>query len=137
MPKGKTTKNKRGRPPKSKELTIKQIATAIKLTGGFLSMTAEKLGVTVANISQRIKRSEELQKVIEDIDEKRLDLAESKLIGNIKSNDQRAIEFFIRHKGRRRGYIPTDKHIIEGGSEDKPIRLIVEPIGTKSKNKSE
>ncbi len=99
-------------------------------------MTAEQLGVTVSAISQRISKSEVLQKVVDDIDEKRLDLAESKLIGNIKDNDQRAIEFFIRHKGRRRGYIPTDKHIIEGGNEDKPIRLIVEPIGTKYKNKS-
>jgi hypothetical protein len=122
MPKGKTGRKKLGRPPRGKALTIKQIADAIKQSGGFISIAAEQLGITVAGVSQRIKKSEELQKVVDDIEEKRLDLAESKLIANIKANDQRAIEFYIRHKGRRRGYIPVDSHIIE---TDKPLEIKV------------
>ena len=123
MPKGKTGRKKRGRPPRGKALTIKQIADAIKQSGGFYSIAAEQLGVTVANISQRVKKSEELAGLVDDIEEKRLDLAESKLIANIKANDQRAIEFYIRHKGRRRGYIPTDAHVFETG--DKPLEIKV------------
>jgi hypothetical protein len=121
---GKATKSKkrRGRPPKGKQTTIAQVKKAILKSGGFLSIAAESLDITVSAVSQRISKSEELQKVIEDIEEKRFDLAESKLIANIKANDQRAIEFYIRHKGQKRGYIPVDKYILE---TDKPLELKV------------
>lgn len=125
MPRGKTGRKKLGRPPRGKSLSIKQIGDAIRKSGGFISIAAESLGITVAGVSQRIKKSTELQIIVEDIDEKYLDLAESKLIANIKANDQRAIEFYIRHKGRRRGYISTDSHIFEQGGDGNPFELKV------------
>lgn len=86
-------------------LSIKQIEIALKAKAGFISYAAEALGVTHSAISQRVKRSAHLQKVVYDIQESCLDLAETKLLGKIKSGDLGAICFYLKCKGKKRGYI--------------------------------
>jgi hypothetical protein len=111
------------------KVTIEQCAQALHNSGGFLSIAAEQLKISPSALCQRIKKSKVLQKVIADIDENRLDLAESKLLKNMKQSEkpavsQRAVEFYLRYKGRQRQYIETQRHLHEGGEE--PIKLKVE-----------
>jgi len=85
--------------------TIKQIEDALRATGGFVSQAAKKLGISQSAVSNRIAKSKELQEARIEIEESYLDLAESKLIKNINKNDNASIFFYLKCKGKHRGYI--------------------------------
>ena len=119
---------------KQKPLTIEQIENALRATGGFVSYAAKELNVTQSAISQRVKASPHLQKVQKEISEQYLDLAESKLLKKIKKQeDLGAICFYLKCKGKGRGYIERQEVT---GAEGGPIkvqkieRVIVDPEDT-------
>ena len=85
--------------------TVEQIATALRLNGGFLSYTAQALGLRYQTLQRRILNNKELQKVKEEIDESMLDLTEHMLLKNIKEGKEQSIFFFLRCKGKKRGYV--------------------------------
>ena len=89
-------------------LSIKQIEEALKLTGGFVTKAAERLGVTSQAISMRIKRSPQLQAIKDEIEKSWLDKAESKLMDQIESGNLGAICFYLKCKGKSRGYIEKE-----------------------------
>ena len=91
--------------PKYKPLTIKQIDDGMRATGGFLTYTAKQLGVSYNAIYARIKRSPQLQRTQQEIQESYLDMSEHSLIKKIKAEDLGAICFFLKCKGKGRGYI--------------------------------
>jgi hypothetical protein len=115
------------------KVTIDQCAEALEKSAGFISIAAESLGITCGALSQRIKRSALLRKTLDEIEEKRLDLAESTLLKNMKQKEkpavsQRATEFYLRYKGRKREYIETSRQIHEGGEQPVTMRVIVEEV---------
>lgn len=113
---------KKGRPNQVSGITVDQIEAALRNQGGFLSYAAEELNCSQANISQRIKRSERLRKTLREIEESYLDLAESKLLNKVNMEDLGAICFYLKCKGKRRGYI--EKQAIElSGDEKAPVRI--------------
>ena len=85
--------------------SIKQIEDALRATGGFVSQAAKKLGISQSAVSNRIAKSEELQRIRKEIDESYLDLAESKLIKKINNDDNGSIFFYLKCKGKHRGYV--------------------------------
>ena len=111
---------KRGAPPKGKALTVDQIAKAIRANGGFITRTAEALGVSAPAISIRVSKSAKLQKVVRETEEFYLDLAESKLMGAINAGEPWAICFFLKCKGKKRGYVERQEI---AGVTDAPIPI--------------
>ncbi len=94
------------------DLTIKQIEKGLRSTGGFISLTAKKLGVTQGAISNRIKTSEKLKKALAEISESQLDFTESKLLKLIKEGNPAAVFFMLKCKGKHRGYIErVEQHV--------------------------
>jgi len=85
--------------------TIQQVAEALKNTGGFISQAARQLNISQSAVSQRIIKSRKLQQIKKEIEESYLDLAESKLITKIKNNENGAIFFYLKRKGKDRGYV--------------------------------
>lgn len=86
------------------KITNGQVAQALLKTAGLLSPVAQMLGVTRQAIYYRIKASGKLQRIQREAKESTLDLCEMKLITNIKSGDQKAIEYYLNCIGRERGY---------------------------------
>ena len=120
------------RAKKKKPLTIKQIDTGIRLTGGYLTMTAKKLGVTYNAIYARVQRSPQLQRTLEEIQESYLDLSEYSLMKKIKDEDLGAICFHLKCKGRGRGYI--EKQQLEHSQDpENPIVQKIEVEFVKAK----
>ena len=105
-------------------LTIKQIEDGLRASGGFISQAAKKLGVTQQAISDRIRKSEQLQQARKEIDESYLDLAESKLVNKINKEDLGAICFYLKCKGKDRGYVERQeinvnaKHSLDKKTDD-------------------
>lgn len=100
-----------------------RIIEALEASGGFVSVAAKKLNCTVQAIYFRIRNSEKLRQVKEAIDESYLDLTESKLITLIKNENLGAICFFLKCKGRGRGWIEHAPERPKDDSEAQPLPL--------------
>ncbi len=83
---------------------IKKVKEALEATGGFQAQAAKMLCIQRSTLNERIKNNPELQECLNDILESRLDLVESKLMLAIKDGKMAAIQYYLDHKGRNRGY---------------------------------
>lgn len=88
-------------------ISDEKIAAALLAANGNIMNAAKRLKCTRQAIYQRIKNNEIFAAIREESLESRLDLAESQLDKNVKAGDQRAIEFFLKTIGKKRGYAPT------------------------------
>jgi hypothetical protein len=108
--------------PKKKRRTIPrlandEIAEALRLAYGIIAKAAaylskkksEETGQDVkyerSHLSRRIHSDEKLAAVLEEAPEGMLDTAEDILFQKIREGDMTAIIFFLKCKGKKRGYI--------------------------------
>jgi hypothetical protein len=90
-----------GRKPK---FTKRQIVEALVKGGGFKSKAAQLLGCHPNRIQAYFKRYPDLNKVLEHIDDKYLDMAEFSLLKQVRKENTQATIFYLSRKGKRRGY---------------------------------
>jgi len=91
--------------PKEYNYDIPTIKNAIADSGGIIATIAENLGCEWHTAKSYIDKFDETKKAYEAESESVIDLAESKLIENISANDNTAIIFYLKTKGKKRGYI--------------------------------
>jgi len=90
-----------GRKPK---FTKKQVIEALRKGGGFKSKAAQFLGCHEQTMQKFFKRWPDLNKVLEGIDDKYLDMAEFSLLKQVRKENTQATIFYLSRKGKRRGY---------------------------------
>ncbi len=74
-------------------------------TAGNLTNAAKKLNVPRTTLTSWISRDEELKVAVDDANEVLLDAAESRLYHAIHNDkSERLLEFFLKTKGKHRGY---------------------------------
>ena len=121
----------------TKKLKQEFIKLFPKLVGN-ISLICQALKIDRGTYYKWLKKDEGFKQIIEDGGEGLIDHVESKLYARIDSGDTTAIIFFLKTKGRSRGYI--EKHFLEhSGSETKPLRLMLvsdNPNDKNSKNRS-
>lgn len=100
-------------PQSKKHISKKHVAEALKKAGGFESMAAQILGCSQQNISGWVKRHPDLRAVIEATTELKLDRAEFKLSKLIEDENLGAICFYLKCKGKKRGYSERESYYIE------------------------
>lgn len=109
-------------------VTIEQCEKALWKSNGLITPAAKSLGITQQSLSERVKRSERLQKARELTTEKMLDAAENTLHKKIYDEENlTASIFYLKTKGRQRGYIERKEAEISGNI-DAPLvirRVIV------------
>lgn len=115
--------------------TVDQIIAALDAAGGFQTTAAKKLGITQSALSQRIKKSKKIKNAWLEIQEKYLDLAESKLLTKIRKGSLGAICFYLKCKGKQRGYI--EQYQITPLNEDKQQPIKVEIITESGRKKQD
>lgn len=102
----------------AREVSDDEIAEALEQSSGLQTSAAvwlfkrKNAKIDRSTISKRIKNSEVLQDVLKSIDEKTLDFAEGKLFEHMQSGNLTAIMFYLKCKGKQRGYI--EKREISG-----------------------
>ena len=77
---------------------------ALELKLGHISEACKSANIHRRTYYSWIDKDEEFREECDSVSESLLDLAESKLLENIKKNDNTAIIFFLKTKGRKRGY---------------------------------
>ncbi len=78
---------------------------ALRVTKGMVYLAAEKMGCEADTIYNRAKRSASVAKAMLRETERGLDLAELQLIKQINEGNTTALIFYLKTKGKRRGYI--------------------------------
>lgn len=100
--------------PKRLKLTKKMVKDALEKTRGNLSMAAQSLGVSRQTVYAYMERYPELKDIRADAVEYVTDIAEGHLEKMILSGDQRAVEFWLRYRGKGRGYTLANDVKVEG-----------------------
>ena len=89
-------------------ITDKQIEEAIRKNGGWLTFAAKAVDLSYRQILRRVAQSERLQKVRDEVRERYLDIAESALITAVRRGEAWAVCFYLKCKGKGRGYIERE-----------------------------
>jgi hypothetical protein len=108
------------------KVTNQEIADAITRTHGIIATAAEllcreksektgrKISITRQSISERIHNNEKLKQAHDEAADAMLDFAEDKLFQKIIAGDIGAIIFYLKCKGKRRGYIERSAVEVSG-----------------------
>ncbi len=91
--------------PKLKKLPFEKIAEVYEKNAGNLSATARALNVDRGTLASWRDAHPELKAKFSAVEESLLDFTESKLIQQIDASNLTAIIFYLKTKGRKRGYI--------------------------------
>lgn len=108
--------------------TKKRMIQALEKNLGIVSAAAENTGIHRSTHYAWYKEDEDYRKEVDSINNICLDFAESKLFENIKKNRETSIIFYLKTRGKERGYIErqevdmgTDNHfrveVIDTGYE--------------------
>jgi hypothetical protein len=97
--------------PVKERYKVKQVAEALRNAAGLKSLAAEQLGCVPSTITNYISRHKSLEKVEAEALEATLDLAEDRLIQNIREGKEASIFFYLKCKGKLRGYVEKDRVI--------------------------
>lgn len=100
---------------KNPELHKKKLIKAMIKHLGIITKACEEVGISRNQFYVYYKTDEVFKKEIDDINEITLDFVEDKLFQNIKEGDRASIMFFIKYKGRKRGYVDSSDVNISGG----------------------
>lgn len=88
-----------------KDIGFDKVATAYKKAAGNLSLCAESLGIDRRTLDRWRKKYPELHSMMTDVEEGLLGLCESRLLQEINGGNLTAIIFYLKTKGKQRGYI--------------------------------
>ena len=86
------------------DITNDAIVTAFQKKGCNVSATCTALGISRQAFYVRKNGDPELRARLEEAEESIIDFAESKLVEAIGDGDMTAIIFFLKTKGKKRGY---------------------------------
>ncbi|SFG56384.1 hypothetical protein [Prevotella sp. KH2C16] len=93
-----------------KIVSIEKMAEIYKKKGCNITAACAALNITRQTFYNRKAKSKKLQELISEADESLLDFAESKLVEHINDGDVTSLIFFLKTKGKKRGYVEKTEH---------------------------
>lgn len=91
-------------PRKRPGLTIADVEAALRACSGIKQQAAVMLKVDRSQITRMCQKHPKLEAVIAETIEAVIDLAEARLIENIRAGDLSSIRYFLDNRGGARGY---------------------------------
>ena len=99
------------------DILKKNIIEALKKSMGIVSTACKLIGISRETYYRWYKEDDEFMKRVDEVSEMTLDIAESKLLELVEDKNPAAIFFYLKCKGKKRGYV--EKSIIEYEGEQK------------------
>lgn len=87
----------------------KALIEALEKTLGVVTLACKQVGIDRTTFYRYVKEDEEFAAAVRDVDEVVLDFAESQLHKQIRENNTAATIFYLKTKGKKRGYIETQE----------------------------
>jgi len=97
------------------------ILQALEKSLGVVTTACQKAGVSRATFYRWLKEDKEFSAQVTGIQDVALDFAESKLFEQIQDGSTAATIFYLKTKGKRRGFVERQELEHTGG--DKPVRI--------------
>ena len=88
-----------------KRPTFKTIAQIYEKKAANVSATCKALNISRTQFYKWKNRYPKLTEMLNEVDESLLDFAESKLMEKVQDGDITALIFFLKTKGKKRGYV--------------------------------
>lgn len=82
----------------------KQLIECLKKSKGIVADACKNTGISRGTFYKWYKEDEDFKEQVDEINEATLDFVESKLLENIKKGEVTSIIFYLKTKGRNRGY---------------------------------
>ena len=90
---------------KKRKPTHNELISVYEKKGCNVTATCKALGINRTTFYNWRKRSERLDAMLEEVEESIIDYAESKLVEHIQEGDTTCLIFFLKTKGKKRGYV--------------------------------
>lgn len=88
-----------------KNIPIEKIIQIYEKKGCNITATCSALGISRKTFYEWKEKKKKLAEGLEAAEEAIIDFAESKLVEHINNDDVQALIFFLRTKGKKRGYV--------------------------------
>ncbi len=103
----------------------KEYLTALEKNLGVITSACKASNIPRRTVYNWLQKDEKFKVAVDDIQEVALDYVESKLLSNIKAGDTTAIIFYLKTKGKSRGYI--ERKEIEADLKNKENTVVILP----------
>lgn len=94
-----------------KEQHKKALIQALEQSLGVVTSACKKVGIGRTTFYKYLKEDEEFKKQVDDISDIALDFAESQLHKQISDGNTTATIFYLKTKGKNRGYIERTENV--------------------------
>lgn len=94
---------------------------ALQSSLGVVTTASKSVGIARQTHYQWLNEDEDYRAAVEELSEVALDFAESSLFQQIKNGNTVATIFYLKTKGRNRGYIERIEHRV---TEEKPVEYM-------------
>lgn len=102
---GKTSKTDKSNASRTRTQERKRaVIEALQESLGIVTTACINAGIDRSTFYEWVKNDAEFAKTVDDIEDVTLDFVEGKLLQNVNANDTQSILFYLKTKGKRRGY---------------------------------
>jgi hypothetical protein len=114
---------------KSRHIKKEVLLKALEQSLGVVTVACKNADIPRSTYYKWLNEDKEFAEAVKDIENIALDFGESKLHEQIKDGNTSATIFFLKTKGKKRGYI--EKSQLDLTTEDKPFRVKVNIKGVE------
>lgn len=94
----------------------------LKTGKGIISYACDMTGISRRTFYNWKNEDDEFAKRVEDVNEETLDIVESKLLSAISDDNLTAIIFYLKTKGRNRGYVERVENEVDVNSFERLMK---------------
>ena len=114
---------------KSRHIKKESILAALEKSLGVVTVACKQADVPRSTYYKWLNEDEEFAKAVKDIENIALDFGESQLHKQIGDGNTSATIFFLKTKGKKRGYV--ERNEVDLTSGDEPIKINVNIKGVE------
>ena len=114
---------------KSRHIKKEAILKALENSLGVVTVACKQTDIPRSTYYKWLKEDDEFANAVKDIENIALDFGESQLHSQMKDGNTSATIFFLKTKGKKRGYIERQEFDLSSG--DEPIKINVNIKGVE------
>ena len=118
--------------PTKSDILKKKLVESLEKSLGVVTTACKQTGVNRSTFYDWYNKDEEFKKAVDSIGDIALDFAESQLHKQIKDGNSTATIFFLKTKGKKRGYIERQEITGVSGEPTAFEVTIIDKIDSKS-----
>ena len=101
------------------------VISALESSLGIVTTACKKVGIGRTQFYNWVKTDEDFAQQVKDIENIAFDFVESQLFRQIQENNVQATMFYLRTKGKNRGYSERTEITGSNGESLKPIQILL------------